>query len=125
MTRLTAAVLPALALAGCATSLGALGVMRPEREPIDVKLLRPGVTGRSCSTSIVGIRMSGNEATVREALEQIMALDSEGDVVVDADVTLERFVTGLYNRRCITVRGDLARMIPTITLPAPAGHQHH
>jgi hypothetical protein len=124
MTRI-AAVLPALALAGCTTSLGALGVMRPEREPIDVKLLRPGVTGRSCSTSIVGIRVSGNVPTVREALDQIMALDAESDVVVDADVSLERFVTGLYDRRCITVRGDLARMIPTLTLPAPAGHHHH
>jgi hypothetical protein len=125
MTRFAAAVLPALALVGCTTSLGALGVMRPEREPIDVKLLRPGVTGRSCSTSIVGVRVSGNEPTVREALDQIMALDSEGNVVVDADVTLERFVTGLYNRRCIAVRGDLARMIPTLTLQAPEGHHHH
>ena len=125
MTRLAAIVLPALALVGCTTSLGPLGVMRAERGSIDVKLLRPGVTGRSCSTSIVGIRVSGNAPTVREALDQIMALDPEGDVVVDADVTLERFVTGLYDRRCVTVRGDLARMIPTVTLPAPEGHHHH
>jgi hypothetical protein len=125
MTRIAAVVLPALALAGCTTSLGALGVMRAEREPIDVKLLRPGVTGRSCSTSVVGVRVSGSTPTLREALDQILALDPEGDVVVDADVTLGRFVTGLYNRRCITVRGDLARMIPTLTLPAPAGHHGH
>jgi hypothetical protein len=125
MTRIAATVLPALALAGCTTSLGTLGVMRAEREPIDVKLLRPEVTGRSCSTSVVGVRVSGNAPTVREALDHILALDPEGDVVVDADVTLERFVTGLYDRRCITVRGDLARMIPTLTLPAPAGHHGH
>jgi hypothetical protein len=120
MTRAGALLLPLL-LAGCTTALGPVGAVQPESDPIGVKMLRPGVTGRSCATSVVGVRLSGNPPTLREALDQITALDAEGDVVVNAEVSVERLVTGLYDRRCIAVRGDLARTIPTITLP---GHVH-
>ena len=121
MMRVATLLLPALALAGCTTALGPVGAIQTESDPVAFKLLRPGVTGRSCATSVVGVRLSGNGPSLREALDRIIALDEEGDVVVNADVTLEQFVTGLYDRRCIAVRGDLARAIPTITLP---GHVH-
>jgi len=43
---------------------------------------------------------------------------------VNAEVRWHRLVTGVYNRRCVEVRGDLARALSTITLPAPPGHHH-
>ena len=42
-----------------------------------------------------------------------------------AEVRLRRLVTGLYNRRCVEVRGDLARTISTLTIRMPPGHGAH
>jgi hypothetical protein len=120
-----AVLLAALGLGGCTSSLGTVGVMRRESEDVSVKLLRPGVTGRSCRASVLGVPLSGSEPRLRDALEQIVALDAEGDVVVNAEVRWDQFISGIYNRRCIEVRGDLARTIRTVTLPAPPGHHAH
>jgi hypothetical protein len=57
-----------------------------------------------------------------EALRRILAVDAEGNVVVNAEVRWRRFVTGLYDRRCVEVRGDLARTVSTIHAPGAAGH---
>ena len=120
-----AVLLGALALTGCTASLGTVGLIRRDSEDVGVKLLRPGVSGRSCRVSLMGLPLSGKQPGIREALERIVALDPEGDVVVNAEVRSQDFLTGLYNRRCIELRGDLARMIPTITLPTPPGHHGH
>jgi hypothetical protein len=123
--RRVAVLIAVLAFAGCTTSLGTVGVIPRESEDAGVKLLRPGATGRSCRASVFGVPLSDGEPGLREALEQIVALDAEGDVVVNAEVRWERFITGLYNRRCIEVRGDLARRIRTITIPMPPEHHAH
>ena len=123
--RRVAFLLGALGLTGCTTSLGTVGLVRPDAEAVGVKLLRPGVSGRSCRASVMGFPLSGKEPGLRDALAAIAALDAEGDVVVNAEVRWEHLVTGLYNRRCIEVRGDLARTTPTIILPAPPGHHGH
>jgi hypothetical protein len=40
-------------------------------------------------------------------------------------VRWERIVTGVYNRRCVEVQGDLARSVTTVRLPAPPSHHGH
>jgi hypothetical protein len=115
----------ALALAGCAVPLGPVGALVPESETVGVKLLRPDVVGRSCGWTALGMRLAGEAPTLRAAMAQILALDAEGDVVTEAKVERERFVTVLYNRECLVVRGNLARVVSTLTIPAPPGHQGH
>jgi len=112
-------------LTACTTSVGTVGVMRRNAGDVGVKLLRPGVTGRSCRASLVGLPLSGSPPDLREALEEIFGLDAEGDMVVNAEVRWQQLLTGLYNRRCIEVQGDLARTVSTIIIPAPAEHHGH
>jgi len=114
-----------LALAGCATSFGRLGVVSPDPDAIGVKLLRPGVEGRSCRASVLGVPLGRGAPELHEALAHILALDAEGNVVTHAQVTWRHFVTGLYNRRCLEVRGDLGRTVSTLTLPTPMSHPEH
>jgi hypothetical protein len=109
---------------GCSASLGTVGLVRPNAEDVGLKLLRPGVTGRSCRSSILGVPLEAGDPDLREALGAVLVLDPEGDVVADARVTWRRLVTGVYNRRCVEVRGDLARSITTIQIPMP-GHEGH
>jgi hypothetical protein len=111
------------AVAGCASPLGTLGVVHPDADDVGLKLLRPGVTARSCRSSVVGIPLSAGDPDVREALATILALDREGDVVANARMSWRHLVTGIYNRRCIEIQGDLARTVSTVRLPMPEGHE--
>jgi hypothetical protein len=106
-----------LALGGCSASLGTVGVLEPDADAVGAKLLRPGVSGRSCRTSILGVPLDAGDPDLREAIAGILALDREGNVVRNAEVRWHRLVTGVFNRRCVEVRGDLARSLSTITLP--------
>jgi len=111
------------ALAGCATSLGSAGMIGP-RGATSTKLLRPAAVGRSCRSSILGVPLEEGGPGLEEALGQILALDPEGDVVTDAEVVSERLVTGIYNRHCVVVRGDLGRAISRLALPMVGEHHH-
>ena len=115
----------AAGLIGCSTPLGSVNVLQPKFDTFGVKVLTPGVAGRSCRTSIFGMALAAGDPDVREAIAQILALDAEGDVVTDAQISAERVFTGVYNRRCVWIRGNLGRTIRTITLPMPASHQGH
>jgi hypothetical protein len=110
---------------GCSTRLGSVNVLQPKFDPFGVKLLSPNVAGRSCRTSILGVPLQPGDPEVQEAIAQILAIDAEGDVVTDAQIGSEHLVTGVYNRRCVWIRGSLGRTIRTITLPMPASHQGH
>jgi hypothetical protein len=112
--------------AGCAMPLGSVSAVQPKVDTFGVKLLAPSITGRSCRTSILGVPLQPGDPDVQEALAQILAQDAEGDVVTDARIDSERILTGVYNRRCVSVQGNLGRTIRVITLPMPASHhQHH
>jgi len=123
MTRLALAAL-CLVLSGCATSLGTVGVAVPNAEAMGFKMLRPAAIGRSCRATVLGLPLADGEPRLQEALGDILALDAEGNMVVNAEVRWRRLVTGVYNRRCVEIQGDLARSLSTITLPAPPGHHH-
>ena len=115
----------AVLLSGCASSLGTLGVVNPDAADVGLKLLTPGALGSSCRASVLGMPLRAGEPDLREALAEILARDTEGNVVANAEVRWRRLVTGVYNRRCVEVRGDLARTVSTVTLPAPPGHEGH
>jgi hypothetical protein len=125
MTRFALSLLAAAGLGGCTASFGTVGLVSPASDTIGVKLLRPGVTGRSCRVSVAGIPTAAGAPDVKEAMAEILALDREGDVVVNAEIRWHGVLAGVYNRRCVEVRGDLARTVSTIRLPAPPGHGGH
>jgi len=117
------ALAAAIVLAGCTVPLGRVALVTPESAMPATKLLRPGVEGRSCRRRVFGIATDGGDPSVDDALARILALDAEGNGVANVDVRVEELLTGVYDRRCVVVRGDLVRTIGTITLPMP-GHHH-
>jgi hypothetical protein len=113
------------ALSGCTSSLGRMGILAPDATRVGVKLLRPGVSARSCGTTLLGVPLGSSEPALAAALGKLMELDSEGSAVVAVEVTTEDFLTGIYNRRCVAVHGDLVRVVTTVVLPSAPGHPHH
>lgn len=123
--RRAAPVLAALALAGCATTHGRLGVMSFDPELVATKLLRPRTVGRSCATWLLGIPIGAGSGTLEEAGRNILALDPEGTLVRDLEITRTTMTALVVTRRCVEIRGDLAREIRTLVVPVPGGHEEH
>jgi hypothetical protein len=115
------------ALGGCTTRLGGAPLLARDPDVVGTKLLRPEVSARSCRTTVVGIAVGDDAAggTIDDAMARLLALDEEGNVVTNATLEEERMTTGVVNRRCITVRGDLARGIRTVIVPTAPGHHGH
>ncbi len=88
-------------------------------------MIRPNAVARACRSSTFGISLGGDDDLVGAALAQLRAIDAEADVVTDVQVDEERFVTGVYDRRCVVLRGDVGREVTTVTLPRSPGHEHH
>ncbi len=117
-------LLGVVACLGCSTHLGRLPlvVTAPER---GVKMIRPNVVARACRSAAFGVSLGGDTDLVAAALAQLQAVDAEADVVTDVQVDEERLVTGLYDRDCVVLRGDVGREVSTVVLPRSPGHEHH
>ena len=113
-----------LALAGCAAWVERAGVVARDEQVIGTKLLRPQATARACSSSLLGVPL-GKDADLDVAISELLARDDEANVLTNVEIRRQAVVTGVYNRRCVEVRGDLGRIIPTLALPMPGGHESH
>jgi hypothetical protein len=114
-----------VALSGCGAALDRVGLLGTDSDAVAVRVLQPRALGRSCRSSVLGLPLGAGGPALSEAIGEILAHDTEGDVVTNAEITWEWIVTGVYNRRCVRVRGDLGHAIPTLTLRAPPSHHGH
>ncbi|MFN8544926.1 MAG: hypothetical protein U0807_12100 [Candidatus Binatia bacterium] len=114
-----------LALVGCTTTHGRLGIVSFPPEVVATKLLRPSAVGRSCATWVLGIPVGAALGTLEEAARHILVLHAEGTLVSNLAITRRTFDAGVVTRRCVEVRGDLAREIPRLVVPVPGGHDEH
>jgi hypothetical protein len=113
-----------LLLAGCMTTSAELGLIRPSGESAGLKMIRPGARVRACRSSLFGIPLQSPATT--SLLPDLLKVDAEADVVAKARVTTESITTGIYNRTCVELVGDLGREVSVVRLPAVGGgHEHH
>jgi hypothetical protein len=122
MRRLSLVVL--LAGLGCAGWTSRLDLLTARPGVLGLKLLHPGVEMRVCAASVLGF--GPPPPRVQDVVGTLLDRDDEAQVLADAEVRWDVVLTGIYNRRCVTVRGDLARPASTLLLPAPeGGHAGH
>ena len=116
-------LLGGLVVTGCsASSVGEVGLLMRAPDAVGTKLLRPEAAARSCQSFVLGLPM-GPDISLDDAVERILALDSEGNAIANVHLSWSRLRAGLYDRDCLEVRGDLVRTISTVTLPHHADHQ--
>jgi hypothetical protein len=87
--------------------------------------LATGVEGTDCVRSVLGSR-DGTPSLAR-AVERALATVPEATVLTEVTVETRSVLTGVYNRRCVQVRGSAAKIVRQIVLPMPGGHHgmHH
>jgi hypothetical protein len=123
MLRLMATVFTAITLAGCMATRSELGALRANAESLGAKMLRPAARVRVCRSSILGIPLDGTSQS--SLVADILGLDKEADVLTHAEVRTDSITTGVYNRTCVELVGDLGREISVVRLPVVGEHEHH
>ncbi len=113
-----------LLVAGCMTTTADIGLIRPTAETVGLKMIRPGARVRECRSWLFGIPLRPASST--SLVMTLLGIDGEADVVAKSHVTTESIATGVYNRTCVELVGDLAREVNVVRLPAVGGgHEHH
>lgn len=122
-----AALVGFVAILGCGWSLGDIPVVGVDDDRAGFKMLRPGAEAESCRASVLGIPVGNGEGgSLEEAIARLLKLDEEANVLRHVRVRTSSFVTGLYNRRCVTVSADVGRVANVVRLPVVGeGHHHH
>jgi hypothetical protein len=102
MRRRLAIVLGATLLASCSAHVGTFTLVAPE--PPDMPRLKQRVRGTDCAVLPLVMPAPNLQRAVERAVEQV----PWGEMLVDVTVTNDYFVTGVYNRSCYRVDGEVA-----------------
>jgi len=115
-----------LAGAGCAAHVATLpGILGAEAYP-PAMVLATGASGEDCGTSILFIRV--RQASLADAAARAIATVPEATLLTDVEIDAHAFVTGIYNRGCIRVKGSAAKLVGSVVVPMPdmpEEHHHH
>lgn len=118
-------VLGLACMLGCGWSLGDIPVVGVDDDRAGFKMLRPGAEATSCRTSVLGISLARDRGgSLDDAIQQLLKLDEEANVLRHVQVRTSSVVTGLYNRRCLTVSADVGRAASVVRLPVVGEHHH-
>ena len=108
---------------GCSTRLGTgAGLLGAEAYP-PAMVLATGAVGEDCGTRVLFVSL--HEPALEVAVARALATVPEATLLVDARIETRRIVTGLCDRTCVRVHGSAAKLVSTVVLPAPPGHEHH
>ncbi len=108
---------------GCAARVATLpGVLGPEAYP-PAMVLATGATGEDCGSSILFVRL--HRPSLADAVARAIASVPEATLLTDVQIDATAFLTGVYNRGCVRVKGSAAKLVSSVVVPMPEGHHEH
>jgi hypothetical protein len=107
----------AVLLSGCSASQGRLSLVAIRDVDWPVMALAAGAEGRDCVSSILLVPLERRVPSIERAAGEAIASVPEGEILMDATVTVEVVSTLLFNRQCVRVRGTVGRRVRVIQLP--------
>ncbi len=115
-----AVILPVI---GCSARIATLpGILGADAYP-PAMVLATGATGEDCGTSILFVPL--RRASLADAVARAIASVPEATLLTDVQVDASAFVTGVYNRGCVRVKGSAAKLVSSVVVPMPDHHAHH
>jgi hypothetical protein len=94
-------------------------VLGGDGSALPAMVLDTGVEGEDCTRALFAF--GAEEPSLGRAVERALAQVAEATVLVDVRVTTSGVATGVYNRRCVRVRGSAAKLVRQVVLPMPEG----
>lgn len=118
-----ATLIACLGTIGCTAHVATLaGVLGPDAYP-PAMVLATGAVGEDCGTSILLVPL--HKASLNTAVARAIASVPEATLLTDVSVDATAFVTGVYNRGCLRVKGSAAKLVSSVVVPMPEGHHGH
>lgn len=118
-----AAFVVCLASLGCSAQVATLpGVLGSEAYP-PAMVLATGATGEDCGSSVLFIQL--RRPSLENAIAQAIASVPEATLLTDVRIDATTFITGVYNRGCLRVKGTAAKLVSSLAVPMPEEHHGH
>lgn len=112
-----------LLVGGCRAQLGSVAGVLGSETYAPAMVLATGARGEDCGAAVLFVPL--RRANLADAVARAIASVPEATLLIDADVETRSMVTGVYNRRCVVVRGSAAKLVSSVVLPMPMEHGHH
>ena len=107
---------------GCGARIATLpGILGAEAYP-PAMVLATGAIGEDCGTSIFFVPL--RRASLADAVARAIASVPEATLLTDVQVDASAFVTLVYNRGCVRVKGSAAKLVSSVVVPMPEHHEH-
>jgi hypothetical protein len=95
----------------CVVSSGRFALLSNQATALHPEVIRRDVEGEDCVYGVVLLPISGRvQPSLQAALEDALAKAPGGQVMVDVEVTERHFTTLLFDRICLRVAGNAARL---------------
>jgi hypothetical protein len=102
---------------GCAARVGHLSLVSTHQADWPVMTLAAHVEGQDCASSVLFVPLRMTPPSVQTAIERALAGVQDAALLSEATVSVESLFTGVFNRQCIRVSGNAARLVPVVHLP--------
>lgn len=112
-------------LAGCYGAVGGVPQLALADGRRGLKMLRPHMSTMACRTSLFGQRLDGEPDLALTTLTEMLRVDEEATLVVNAKVEWTSWTTGVYGRECVTLTGDVMREASMVLIPMSGEHGNH
>jgi hypothetical protein len=110
---------------GCGFAGGRLPMVPVESESPGFKMLAPGAEARICGGIVWPYGSRSGGALLERALAELVGPYGEADVVRDLQLSWRGVDLVVAQIGCVSVRGDVGRNIPTVSLPMLGEHGEH
>jgi hypothetical protein len=107
-------------LGGVSVPLAFVGSQQP-----GFKMLRPGAAARTCGAMVWPYGARARDGLLDAALADLIAQAAEADLIRDARISWRGVDLLVARVGCVSVRGDVGRMISTVKLPMLGDHGDH
>jgi hypothetical protein len=115
----------AVGLVGCGLGGGTIPLVILGANQPGFKMLRPGAAARACGATVWPYGARDRTGLVEAALAELLAEQAGADVVRDVRISWRGIDLLLAQVGCVSVRGDVGRVISTVELPMLGGHHGH
>jgi hypothetical protein len=118
-------VVAAGGLASCGLGGGTVPLAFVGADQPGFKMLRPGAKARACGATVWSYGARAGDGLLQAALVGLLAQTAQADVIRDVHISWRGVDLVLAQVGCVSVRGDLGRVISTVKLPMLGDHGDH
>jgi hypothetical protein len=97
----------ALLATACVQNVGSFGTMAPHMAETPSRVIQRSVEGRDCMHMVLFVPMGKLNPRLDMAMKDALNKVPAGDRMTDVEVNTSMLFTYLYNRQCMTVKGDV------------------